>query len=124
MEPARPPSILIVSAAFPALGSVFAQRGFLPTVATDTASALERLARERFDVILLNPVRPLTGGMRVLEQKGTTVNFSTPLILLVSQEQEDLIDTAARTGAWKCEVMQETSPRRLADTIWADLAKA
>ena len=116
------PKILIVSAVLPVLRSTFSRRGFLPEVATSVAAAMDLLSRESFDLILLHPVRPLAGGLHVLERKSTTINRTTPVVLLASREQDEVMERARRLGIWKCVVMQDTSPRRLAEDVRRDFA--
>jgi CheY-like chemotaxis protein len=62
---------------------VFAEEGCVPTVSTDGASAVERLASEPFDLLVMDLLIPRPHGLNVLARLRSTPgpNVAIPVIV-------------------------------------------
>src|SRR5512142_146251 len=65
------------------------QKGYSVTAVADGADALDALARERFDVLLIDEMMPGLGGLETLDQLKTR-NVSIPVVLITKSEEETL----------------------------------
>jgi CheY-like chemotaxis protein len=75
-------------------------RGFSVRTARDGASALEALASERPDVILLDVMMPEMDGMEVLDRiKASPANAAIPVILVTAKAQDEDVLAGYRSGA-------------------------
>ncbi|HMC20910.1 MAG TPA: response regulator [Thermoanaerobaculia bacterium] len=62
------------------------QRGFEVKLAANGAEAVERIAREKPDVVLLDWVMPLMDGGEVLSRLSANGNASVPIIVISGQQ--------------------------------------
>jgi len=68
------------------------------TEASDGASALEMLAHDRFDIVILDYTLPGMNGVEVL-QKIKEMGISIPVIMVSGQKNEEIIRAAMNAGA-------------------------
>ena len=66
------------------------QRGFEVKLAANGAEAVERIARERPDVVLLDWLMPLMDGGEVLDRLGSDAASSIPIIVISGQPAPDV----------------------------------
>ena len=79
---------------------VLEARGFTVTAAERGASALESVAADRPDVILLDIMMPDMSGLEVLEKlKATPATAMIPVILLTAKTQDDDVISGYTVGA-------------------------
>ncbi len=65
----------------------------------DGEETLTTLAREPFDLVLLDIKMPKLDGLEVLRRlKGN--NFSTPILILTAYQSVELAKEAVKLGAW------------------------
>lgn len=64
-------------------------KGYEVVIAEDGIEALEKLAYEKFDLILLDIIMPRMNGLEVLKEiKGNTPYKDIPVIMLTSEKGE------------------------------------
>jgi two-component system, OmpR family, response regulator TctD len=86
-EPAAKPRLLLVEddpSLAPALALALSRRGFTMAQATDGATALDRLMREKFDVVVLDLTLPELDGLNVLRELRAA-GKTTPVIVLTAR---------------------------------------
>ena len=76
------------------------QRGFEVKLAANGAEAVERVASERPDVILLDWVMPLMDGGEVLSRLREAANADIPVIVISGQPQPTESQGDPRIHAW------------------------
>ena len=75
-------------------------KGFQVASAEDGVAALEIMANEQFDAIVLDINMPRMNGLEFLEKvKSTDVHASIPVIMLTTEGQEEDQDKAMDLGA-------------------------
>jgi CheY-like chemotaxis protein len=75
-------------------------RGYRVDVAADGREALERVAEERPDAILLDAMMPMIDGYEVLRRlRADPATAAIPVIMLTARKQEDDIVGALQLGA-------------------------
>ena len=76
------------------------QRGFEVKLAANGAEAVERIASERPDVILLDWVMPLMDGGEVLSRLREATHADIPVIVVSGEPliSNGILDVAARSG--------------------------
>jgi CheY-like chemotaxis protein len=76
------------------------QRGFEVKLAANGAEAVERVASERPDVILLDWVMPLMDGGEVLRRLREATNSDIPVIVVSGQPQPEENQGDPRIHSW------------------------
>ena len=76
------------------------QRGFEVKLAANGAEAVERVASERPDVILLDWVMPLMDGGEVLSRLREATNSDIPVIVVSGQPQPEHSQGDPRIQSW------------------------
>ena len=90
--------------------------GFEATPAYDGESALDLMAKEKFDLLLLDLMMPKLDGLNVLSQmkiKGLT----TPVIVTTNLGQEEDIKKAKELGAMDYFIKSDTALAEIVDKI-------
>lgn len=82
-----------------ALARKIEQHGCKVTVCYDGQAALDALAGEKFDVIILDLLMPNKDGFTVLEEKAFTQNKDTPAFVLTNLAGDDKASRARKLGA-------------------------
>ena len=72
------------------------QRGFEVKLAANGAEAVERIAREKPDVILLDWMMPLMDGGEVLNKLSGDGIASVPVIVISGRQAPDVVDPRIR----------------------------
>lgn len=91
-----------------ALADKFTGLGFYTEVFSDGASALERLNKERFDLIFLDVLMPKLDGLSLLKEIRSK-NNNTPVVILSNSSKDETIKEAKRLGAMEYFVKSNTS---------------
>jgi CheY-like chemotaxis protein len=76
------------------------QRGFEVKLAANGAEAVERVASERPDIILLDWVMPLMDGGEVLSRLREASTAEIPVIVVSGQPQPEQIQGDPRIHSW------------------------
>ena len=76
------------------------QRGFEVKLAANGAEAVERIAAERPDVVLLDWVMPLMDGGEVLSKLREATNSSIPVIVISGHPQPEQNQRDPRIQSW------------------------
>ena len=76
------------------------QRGFEVKLAANGAEAVERIAAERPDVVLLDWVMPLMDGGEVLSKLREATNSSIPVIVISGHPQPEQSQRDPRIQSW------------------------
>src|SRR2546423_3672862 len=76
------------------------QRGFQVKLAANGAEAVERIASERPDVILLDWVMPLMDGGEVLDKLREATDLQIPVIVVSGQPQPAQSQGDPRIHSW------------------------
>ena len=76
------------------------QRGFEVKLAANGAEAVERIAAERPDVVLLDWVMPLMDGGEVLTRLREATNASIPVIVISGHPQPEQAQGDPRIQSW------------------------
>ena len=76
------------------------QRGFEVKLAANGAEAVDRIASERPDVILLDWVMPLMDGEEVLSRLREATNADIPVIVISGQPQPEQSQGDPRIHSW------------------------
>ena len=78
----------------------FREEGFELVVASDGKQALDAIAQEKPDIMLLDVIMPLSDGFEVLEKvKADPKVKNVPVILLTNLGQKEDIDKGLKLGA-------------------------
>ncbi|HEX9407867.1 MAG TPA: response regulator [Thermoanaerobaculia bacterium] len=72
------------------------QRGFEVKLAANGAEAVERIAHEKPDVILLDWLMPLMDGRQVLDKLATDGRAAVPIIVISGQQPPPNLDPRIR----------------------------
>lgn len=76
------------------------QGGHDVVAATDGGAALECVAAEEFDLVILDAMMPVKTGFTVLEElRAASETSSLPIIMLTSRRSQDDVVNALRAGA-------------------------
>lgn len=77
------------------------QRGFEVKLAANGAEAVERIASETPDLILLDLIMPIMDGWEVIERVSSSkTTTTTPVIIISGQREPDGKPRHPRIGAW------------------------
>jgi CheY-like chemotaxis protein len=68
------------------------QRGFEVKLAANGAEALDRIAREKPDIVLLDWLMPLMDGGEVLDRLALSNNSEIPVIVISGQPEPESLD--------------------------------
>lgn len=104
-----------------ALQRKFAKQGFEAAGSLDGEQALELMARERFDCVLLDLMMPKADGFAVLSKKGQTQCAATPAYVLTTVGQEEQLQRARELGARRVYLKSETSAAQVVEDIRQEL---
>lgn len=96
--------------------------GFEVDIATDGQQALDQMAKNQYDLLILDLVMPNIDGFHVLEQLQTQGN-TTPIIVASNLSQEGDFDKAKKLGAKDYFIKSNTSLADLTNKIIQTLNK-
>lgn len=117
--------ILIVEDDLPtidALAFKLNQKGVLASTALNGEEAIERLKREKYDLVLLDLLLPKKNGFEVIEEVRTNGHSKEAKIIIFSNlGQEDNIEKAMKLGANGYIVKADIGINALADRIAKEL---
>jgi CheY-like chemotaxis protein len=100
-----------------ALMSKLVTSGFIVTLAKNGEEALQNLAKERFDCVLLDILMPVKDGYTVLIEKKQTMNADTKVCVLTCLGQEESLTKAKGLGADICFIKSQTSLHQVVDAL-------
>jgi DNA-binding response OmpR family regulator len=95
------PRVLLVEDEEPileGLQELFAQQGFVPSLAKDGPSALSKLKSDSFDLVILDLMLPGEDGISVL-QKTRAAGNETPVLILTAKGAEEDVVAGLEAGA-------------------------
>lgn len=95
-----------------ALLRTLSRAGFYASVAFDGKEALAALAKEPFDLIILDLLMPTMDGFRFMEELKKQNNH-TPIVVLTNLSQREELDRARALGAVHCFVKSNTPLQKL-----------
>lgn len=117
--------ILIVEDDLPtieALAFKLNQKGIPASTALNGEEAIERLKREKYDLVLLDILLPKKNGFEVIKEIKTNGQSKDAKIIIFSNlGQEDNVEKAMKLGASGYIVKANTSINELADRIIKEL---
>lgn len=90
--------------------------GFTASPAYDGESALEMIAKEQFDLVLLDLMMPKLDGFNVLNQMKTK-GLTTPVIVTSNLGQEEDIKKAKELGARDYFIKSDTALAEIVEKI-------
>lgn len=125
--PSPPKTILIVDdeeAMLKVLCNKFERSGFSVRRALNGKEALDLLAKEKVDAMLLDLFLPGKDGFAVLAEMGGTLNRKTPVFMLTNYGQEENIERCKRLGARDCFIKARTSLNDLVSRMRKELGVA
>jgi DNA-binding response OmpR family regulator len=94
---------------------ILKKEGHDVTTASDGVEGLERLPKDKPDVILLDLLMPKMGGIEFLKKYNATKTAHKPTIIALSNLNQDReVQQALELGAYKYILKADTSPRELA----------
>ena len=101
--PARPPRILLVDDEpdnLELLAIILAHEGFLPVTASSGGEALDAVAKDAPDLVLLDVMMPVMDGFEVLRRlKADHATRGIPVIMLTAMDQPAAQKVARSAGA-------------------------
>ncbi|TSC57969.1 MAG: two-component system, OmpR family, response regulator VicR [Candidatus Peregrinibacteria bacterium Greene0416_19] len=118
------PMILIVDdeeAMAKVLCHKFEKNGFQTIRALNGTEAIDLMAKQKMDVVLLDILMPGKDGFSVLTDMEQTMNSKTPVFMLTNYGQEENISRCHKLGAHGCFVKAHTSMNELVSKIRAEL---
>jgi len=104
-----------------ALARKFENGGFNVTVCYDGQAALDALAGEKYDVIVLDLLMPNKDGFSVLVEKASTQNKDTPSYVLTNLAGDDKASKARNLGAKDVFFKAEMQIKEVVQKICEDL---
>lgn len=94
------------------------QEGYLVSVAKDGQEGLEKMSRERPDLILLDIVMPKKGGFEVMEEMRRDENLrSIPVVVISNSGQPVELDKAKELGAKDWLIKTEFDPQEVIEKV-------
>lgn len=73
--------------------------GYQVTIAEDGQEALDHLAEEKFDLLMLDLMMPRVNGLTVLEQLRSNPETKTfPVLILTNAGEQESVDKASQLG--------------------------
>ncbi|NOZ02280.1 MAG: response regulator transcription factor [Deltaproteobacteria bacterium] len=81
------------------LGIFLESKGFVAVAAENGKAALERLATENFDLMILDLLMPLVDGMGVLRSMDPELKAKLPTIVLTAKTQDEDVLQGYASGA-------------------------
>ena len=98
---------------------VLKDAGFIVDTAADGASALEKIKKGGYDLILLDLVMPKTDGLGVLTalSKNPPLQKNGPIILLTNLAQDQRMQEAIRNGATSYIIKSDITPADLIENV-------
>lgn len=98
------------------------QKGFLASVAINGEEAIERLKREKYDLVLLDLLLPKKDGFDVIKEiKNNGHSKNAKIIVFSNLNQEDNISKAIKMGADSYFVKVDVGINELVDKIIKEL---
>ena len=92
------------------------KKGYSTREANHGRVGLDIIAREAFDLIILDMEMPVMGGAQVLEILNEKKDFSVPILILSSDKQEESMVTGISLGA-KYYMTKPFKPNEVVDRI-------
>lgn len=82
-------------------GAALEEAGYSVVLAEDGGEALQKLAAQRFDIVIADLTMPVAGGLEVIKQTRTSQgpNTFTPIVVITGSDDTDAIDAAFAIGA-------------------------
>ena len=99
----------------------FQNSGFDAIPCYDGQEALDLMAREPCDCLLLDLMMPVKDGFAVLAKKSATRCVGAPAYVLTSMGQDEKLQLARELGAKTVFIKSETSAAQVVDAIKKDL---
>lgn len=87
----------------------FANNGFHADRCCNGREALDKLGKQKYDLVLLDLLMPGVDGFAVLTEMTKTVNAKTPVFVLTNLGQEDVCTKVRKMGAEQCFLKSRTS---------------
>jgi len=75
------------------------KKGYMVDEAHNGRVGLESIAKERFDLIILDMAMPVMNGAQVLEKLKGMPDFTTPILILSADKEEESKATGIALGA-------------------------
>lgn len=117
--------ILLVEDDLPTIEAVafkLSQRGIIAATALNGEEAIERLKREKYDLILLDLLLPKKSGFEVLQEiKNNGQSKNAKIIILSNLGQEDNVKKAMNLGASDYIVKSDINIHTLTERIIREL---
>lgn len=103
------------------LARKFEKQGFAVTTCFDGQQAIDHLANDTFDCMLLDLMMPVKDGFAVLTALPNTPNADMPAYVLTTLGQDDKLAEARKLGAKETFLKSEISPRDVVAKIRRDV---
>ena len=102
----------------------FLSDGYEVSIAYDGLEGLEKVAKEKPDLVLLDIMLPKLDGLAMFKKmRSQSETFSTPVILLTNFGQEDAIFECYKLGAIDYMVKADVTPQQVVDKVKKFLAE-
>jgi len=105
-----------------ALKTKFELKDYTVDVCHDGTEALQKMAEQVFDVVLLDIVMKNEDGYGVLQKRGATRNAKTPIYVITNLGKEEDCDKAKELGALDCFVKSRVPLKDVVEAVDAALA--
>ncbi len=100
------------------------QEGYKVSVARDGIEGLEKIKKEKPDLVLLDIVMPKMGGFEVMEQMRKDKQLKTiPVIVISNSGQPVEIDRAQKLGAKDWLIKTEFDPQEVINKVIKQIGK-
>jgi CheY-like chemotaxis protein len=100
------------------LGRKLANMGYEVTLAMDGQDGLEKMKKDKPDLVLLDIVMPRKGGFDVMEEMRSNPELAPIPVIIISNSGQPLeLDKAKRLGAVDWLVKTEFDPKEVAAKI-------
>lgn len=102
----------------------FLSDGYEVSIAYDGLEGLEKVAKEKPDLVLLDIMLPKLDGLALFKKMRSQPNtFGTPVILLTNFGQEDAVFECFKLGAIDYLVKADVTPQQVVDKVEKFLAE-
>jgi len=116
----NPKKILVVEDEKPLLHALelkLRHEGFIVTTAADGQICLDLIAKQRFDVLLLDLVMPIVDGFQVLQKLQDAPNKPSTIFVLSNLSQTEDEQRVRTLGAQKLFIKSDTALSVIVDEI-------